>query len=316
MAIEVALPWVARGERRHAAAAATPSHRSPSPRPSPRTTKCGAARRPENALVRRDGRAGPRTPRTTYAGARRRGASSSGGGARDLWRRGRRRAQDPLWYKDAVLYETHVRSFYDSNDDGIGDLRGLVQKLDYLQDLGVTCLWLLPLFPSPLRDDGYDIADYKAIHPDYGTLDDFRELVAAAHARGIRILVELVVNHTSDQHPWFQRARRAPPGSPERDYYVWSDTDERYKDARIIFTDTEKSNWTWDPEAKQYYWHRFFSHQPDLNFENPAVLQEMLDVARLLGGARRRRLPARRGAVPRRGGRDELREPPRHARRS
>ena len=189
----------------------------------------------------------------------------------------RRRAQDPLWFKDAVIYETHVKSFYDSNDDGVGDLRGLVQKLDYLQDLGITCLWLLPLFPSPLKDDGYDIADYKGIHPDYGTLEDFKELVAAAHARGIRILVELVVNHTSDQHPWFQRARRAPPGSPERAYYVWSDTSERYKDARIIFTDTEKSNWTWDPEAKQYYWHRFFSHQPDLNFENPAVLQDVLD---------------------------------------
>jgi maltose alpha-D-glucosyltransferase/alpha-amylase len=189
-----------------------------------------------------------------------------------------RRGRDPLWYKDAVIYETHVRSFFDSNDDGIGDLRGLVQKLDYLQDLGVSCLWLLPLFPSPLRDDGYDISDYKGIHPDYGSLDDFRELVAAAHARDIRILVELVVNHTSDQHPWFQRARRAPAGSPERAYYVWSDTTERYRDARIIFTDTEKSNWTWDPEAKQYYWHRFFSHQPDLNFENPAVLEEMLGV--------------------------------------
>jgi maltose alpha-D-glucosyltransferase/alpha-amylase len=190
----------------------------------------------------------------------------------------RRRPQDPLWFKDAVIYETHVKSFFDSNDDGIGDLRGLVQKLDYLQDLGITCLWLLPLFPSPLKDDGYDISDYEAIHPDYGTLEDFRELVGAAHARGIRVLVELVVNHTSDQHPWFQRARRAPPGSPERAYYVWSDTDERYRDARIIFTDTEKSNWTWDPEAKQYYWHRFFSHQPDLNFENPAVLREILDV--------------------------------------
>jgi maltose alpha-D-glucosyltransferase/alpha-amylase len=189
----------------------------------------------------------------------------------------RRRGQDPLWYKDAVLYETHVKSFFDSNDDGTGDLRGLVQKLDYLQDLGITCLWLLPLFPSPLKDDGYDIADYKGIHPDYGTLEDFRELVAAAHARGIKVLMELVVNHTSDQHPWFQRARRAPAGSPERAYYVWSDRDDKYKDARIIFTDTEKSNWTWDPEAKQYYWHRFFSHQPDLNFENPAVLKEILD---------------------------------------
>jgi maltose alpha-D-glucosyltransferase/alpha-amylase len=189
----------------------------------------------------------------------------------------RRRGQDPLWYKDAVIYETHVKSFYDSNGDGIGDLRGLVEKLDYLQDLGINCLWLLPLFPSPLKDDGYDIADYRGIHPDYGTIEDFRELVGAAHARGIRVLIELVVNHTSDQHPWFQRARRAPPGSVERAFYVWSDTDEKYKDARIIFTDTEKSNWTWDPEAKQYYWHRFFSHQPDLNFENPQVLREVLD---------------------------------------
>jgi maltose alpha-D-glucosyltransferase / alpha-amylase len=189
----------------------------------------------------------------------------------------RRRAVDPLWFKDAVIYETHVKSFYDSNGDGIGDLRGLVEKLDYLQELGVNCLWLLPLCPSPLKDDGYDIADYRNVHPDYGTLEDFRQLVAAAHARGIRVLVELVVNHTSDQHPWFQRARRAPSGSRERDYYVWSDTDEKYKDARIIFTDTEKSNWTWDPEAKQYYWHRFFSHQPDLNFENPEVLREVLD---------------------------------------
>ncbi len=195
----------------------------------------------------------------------------------------RRRAVDPLWFKDAVIYETHVKAFYDSNGDGIGDLRGLTEKLDYLQELGISCLWLLPFFPSPLRDDGYDIADYKGIHPDYGTVDDFRQLVAAAHARGIRVLVELVVNHTSDQHPWFQRARRAPRGSPEREFYVWSDSDQLYKDARIIFTDTEKSNWTWDPEAKQYYWHRFFSHQPDLNFENPAVLRELLDALRFWG---------------------------------
>ncbi len=191
-----------------------------------------------------------------------------------------RRRPDPLWYKDAILYEMHVRSFYDRNEDGIGDFRGVVEKLDYLQDLGITCLWLLPFFPSPLKDDGYDIADYKGVHPDYGTLDDFRALVSAAHDRGMRVLIELVINHTSDQHPWFQRARRAPPGSPERAYYVWSDTDRKYADARIIFTDTEKSNWTWDPEAKQYYWHRFFSHQPDLNFDNPEVLREMLDVLR------------------------------------
>jgi maltose alpha-D-glucosyltransferase/alpha-amylase len=195
----------------------------------------------------------------------------------------RRRSVDPLWFKDAVVYETHVRSFYDSNGDGIGDLRGLVEKLDYLQELGVTCLWLLPLFPSPLKDDGYDIADYRTIHPDYGTLQDFQALVEAAHARGLKVLVELVINHTSDQHPWFQRARRAPRGSAEREYYVWSDTDHLYRDARIIFTDTEKSNWTWDPEAKQYYWHRFFSHQPDLNFDNPAVLDDVLDVLRHWG---------------------------------
>jgi maltose alpha-D-glucosyltransferase/alpha-amylase len=192
----------------------------------------------------------------------------------------KRAVLDPLWYRDAVIYETHVKSFYDRNDDGIGDFRGLVEKLDYLQDLGVNCLWLLPFFPSPLRDDGYDIADYRGVHPDYGTVEDFRQLVDAAHRRGIRIVVELVVNHTSDQHPWFQRARRAAAGSPERAYYVWSDTDRKYADARIIFTDTERSNWTWDPEAKQYYWHRFFSHQPDLNFENPQVLREVLDALR------------------------------------
>jgi maltose alpha-D-glucosyltransferase / alpha-amylase len=195
----------------------------------------------------------------------------------------RRRSNDPLWFKDAVIYETHVRSFYDSNGDGIGDLRGVTEKLDYLQELGITCLWLLPFFPSPLRDDGYDIADYRTIHPDYGTVEDLRQLVEAAHTRRIQVVIELVVNHTSDQHPWFQAARRAPPGSAERGYYVWSDTEERYRDARIIFTDTEKSNWTWDPEAKQYYWHRFFSHQPDLNFDNPEVLREVLEALRFWG---------------------------------
>jgi len=195
----------------------------------------------------------------------------------------RRRSVDPLWFKDAVIYEMHVKSFQDSNGDGIGDLRGLMEKLEYLQELGVSCLWVLPCFPSPLKDDGYDIADYKGIHPDYGTVEDFRQLVTAAHSRGIRVVIELVINHTSDQHPWFQRARRAPRGSPERAYYVWSDTDEKYKEARIIFTDTEKSNWTWDPEAKQYYWHRFFSHQPDLNFENPQVLREVLDALSFWG---------------------------------
>jgi maltose alpha-D-glucosyltransferase / alpha-amylase len=185
---------------------------------------------------------------------------------------------DPLWYKDAVIYEVRVRSFYDSNGDGIGDLRGLAMKLDYLADLGVTALWLLPHYPSPGRDDGYDIADYTDIHQDIGTLEDFDELIAEAHRRGIRVITELVLNHTSDQHPWFQRARRAPPGSPERDFYVWSDNAERYAEARIIFRDFEPSNWAWDPVAKAYFWHRFFAHQPDLNFENPAVHAAMLGV--------------------------------------
>ncbi len=189
-------------------------------------------------------------------------------------------ARDPLWYKDAVIYELHVKAFFDGNNDGIGDFIGLLQKLDYLQDLGVTCIWLLPFFPSPLRDDGYDISDYLSVHTSYGTLDDFKNFLEAAHGRGLQVMVELVVNHTSDQHPWFQAARNAPPGSPERDYYVWSDSDQMYKDARIIFTDTEKSNWTWDPVAKAYYWHRFFSHQPDLNYDNPAVVQEVIRVMR------------------------------------
>jgi len=189
-------------------------------------------------------------------------------------------ASDPLWYKDAIIYELHVKAFADSNNDGIGDFPGLIQKLDYLQDLGVTCLWLLPFFPSPLRDDGYDIADYMTVHPSYGTLDDFKAFLAAAHQRGLQVMIELVINHSSDQHPWFQRARHAPPGSPERDFYVWSDTDQKYQDARIIFTDTEKSNWTWDPVAQAYFWHRFFSHQPDLNYDNPEVLEEVLKVLR------------------------------------
>ncbi len=187
---------------------------------------------------------------------------------------------DPLWYKDAVIYEAHVKSFYDSNNDGIGDFNGLTLKLDYLQSLGVTCLWLLPFFPSPLKDDGYDVADYRNVHPSYGTLDDFSAFVEAAHARGLKVLIELVVNHTSDQHPWFQRARHAPAGSPERDFYVWSDTDKKFPETRIIFSDTEKSNWTWDPVAGQYYWHRFFSHQPDLNHNNPAVVEAVIDVLR------------------------------------
>jgi maltose alpha-D-glucosyltransferase/alpha-amylase len=189
-------------------------------------------------------------------------------------------SSDPLWYKDAVLYELHVRAFYDSNNDGIGDLPGLIQKLDYLQDLGVTCVWLLPFFPSPLKDDGYDISDYLNVHPMYGTIEDFKDFLAAAHDRNLQVMIELVMNHTSDQHAWFQRARQAPKGSPERDFYVWSDSDQKYSDARIIFTDTEKSNWTWDPVAQAYFWHRFFSHQPDLNFDNPKVVEEMLNVMR------------------------------------
>jgi maltose alpha-D-glucosyltransferase/alpha-amylase len=187
-------------------------------------------------------------------------------------------ADDPLWYKDAVIYELHVRTFADGNEDGTGDFRGLIGKLDYLAELGVTCIWLLPFFPSPLRDDGYDIADYFTVHPSYGTLDDFRSFLDAAHERGMQVMIELVINHTSDQHPWFQRARQAPPGSVERDFYVWSETIEKYRGVRIIFTDTETSNWTWDDKAGAYYWHRFFSHQPDLNFDNPAVVEELLRV--------------------------------------
>jgi maltose alpha-D-glucosyltransferase/alpha-amylase len=186
--------------------------------------------------------------------------------------------RDPLWYKDAIIYELPVKSFYDANDDGIGDFRGVIQKLDYLQELGVTCLWLLPFFPSPLRDDGYDISDYTSVHPSYGTLDDFKELMREAHARRLQVVIELVVNHTSDQHRWFQHARTAPPDSPERAYYVWSQSDKRYADARIIFIDSERSNWTWDPVAQAYYWHRFFQHQPDLNYDNPAVLREVQQV--------------------------------------
>jgi maltose alpha-D-glucosyltransferase / alpha-amylase len=187
---------------------------------------------------------------------------------------------DPLWFKDAIIYELHVKAFADGNADGIGDFQGLIQKLDYLQALGITCIWLLPFFPSPLRDDGYDIADYMDVHPSYGTIDDFKTFLLAAHERNLQVMIELVINHTSDQHPWFQAARKSPPGSPERDYYVWSDTDRKYGGARIIFTDTEKCNWTWDPVAKSYFWHRFFSHQPDLNFDNPVVLEEVLKVMR------------------------------------
>jgi len=185
--------------------------------------------------------------------------------------------EDLLWYKDAIIYQVHVRTFYDSNGDGIGDFQGLEQKLDYLQELGTSAIWLMPFFPSPLRDDGYDIADYYSVHSSYGTLDDFQKFLKAAHDRGIRVIIEMVLNHTSDQHPWFQESRSSQD-NPRRDWYVWSDTDTRYKGARIIFLDTEMSNWAWDPISKSYYWHRFFSHQPDLNYDNPAVRQEMWNV--------------------------------------
>ncbi len=188
-------------------------------------------------------------------------------------------SDDGLWYKDAIIYELHVKSFYDSNGDGVGDFRGLIEKLDYIKDLGVDCIWLLPFFPSPLRDDGYDIADYHDVNPAYGTLVDFEDFVVEAHRRGLRVITELVMNHTSDQHPWFQAAR-ASRESPYRDYYVWADCDSRYGEARIIFTDTERSNWTWDQDAGQYFWHRFFSHQPDLNFDNPEVGRAMTDSLR------------------------------------
>jgi maltose alpha-D-glucosyltransferase / alpha-amylase len=185
---------------------------------------------------------------------------------------------DRLWYKDAIIYQLHVKAFADSNNDGIGDFAGLTEKLDYLQDLGVTTLWLLPFFPSPGRDDGYDIADYGAINPDFGTMKDFRRFIVEAKRRGLRVIIELVVNHTSDQHHWFKRAKRSDPKSNARNWYVWSDTDQKYQGTRIIFTDTEKSNWTWDSEAGQFYWHRFFSHQPDLNFDNPRVVNAIIQV--------------------------------------
>ncbi|HKY91195.1 MAG TPA: maltose alpha-D-glucosyltransferase [Nevskiaceae bacterium] len=188
--------------------------------------------------------------------------------------------RDPLWYKDAVIYQLHVKSFYDGNNDGIGDFAGLIQKLDYIAELGVNTIWLLPFYPSPRRDDGYDISMFQGVHPDYGTLQDARRFVAQAHKRGLRVITELVVNHTSDQHPWFQRARRAKPGSAARNFYVWSDSDQKYAGTRIIFLDTEKSNWTWDPVANAYFWHRFYSHQPDLNFDNPQVLKAVLRVMR------------------------------------
>src|SRR6185503_18437861 len=183
---------------------------------------------------------------------------------------------DPQWYMDAVIYQVHVKAFFDSNDDGIGDFKGLTQKLDYIRDLGVNTVWVMPFYPSPLLDDGYDVSNYEDVHPPYGTREDFKEFVRAAHDRGLRVVTELIVNHTSDQHPWFQAARRAPRGSEERNFYVWSDDPNKYSGTRIIFTDTESSNWAWDPVAQQHYWHRFFSHQPDLNFDNPAVLRAVL----------------------------------------
>lgn len=187
--------------------------------------------------------------------------------------------KDPLWYKNAVFYELHVRTFADSNGDGQGDLPGLISKLDYLQDLGVTCLWLLPIFRSPLKDDGYDVADFYRIHPDYGDVDDFHNLLDVAHARGIRVITDLVLNHTSDQHPWFRRSRSSKD-NPFRNYYVWTDNDQKYSQARIIFLDSERSNWTYDPLTGEYYWHRFFSNQPDLNYDNPVVADRMINVIR------------------------------------
>ena len=188
--------------------------------------------------------------------------------------------EDPHWYKDAVIYQLHVKSFFDADNDGVGDFAGLMAKLDYIAELGVTAVWLLPFYPSPRRDDGYDIGEYIGVHPEYGTLEDARRFIEAAHARGIKVITELVINHTSDQHAWFQAARHAPPGSPERDFYVWSDDDRKWPETRIIFLDTEVSNWTWDSVAKAYYWHRFYAHQPDLNFDNPAVLEKVLEVMR------------------------------------
>ena len=186
--------------------------------------------------------------------------------------------REPLWYKDAVIYELHIKAFMDKNNDGIGDFEGLFDKLDYLENLGITTIWLLPFYPSPLKDDGYDIADYNSINPSYGDINDFKKFLREAHKRNLKVIIELVMNHTSDQHEWFQRARNAPKGSPERDFYVWSDDPEKFKDARIIFTDYESSNWTWDSKAGQYYWHRFFHHQPDLNYHNPLVVKEMFKV--------------------------------------
>src|SRR5882762_730447 len=249
--------------------------------------ECSVPRPPaalaRSALSRPDGRL-----RAGDAPARRGGGRERPGRRRPRVRAGEALSGGPLamtknaardWYKDAVFYEVHVKAFKDANGDGVGDLAGLTESLDYIQDLGVDCLWILPMYPSPLRDDGYDIADFYAVHPSYGTVEDFQKFVDAAHARDLRVITDLVMNHTSDQHPWFQ-ASRSGPASPYADYYVWSASDRRFADARIIFVDTEKSNWTLDPVRREYYWHRFFSHQPDLNYDNPAVRREMLDVMR------------------------------------
>jgi maltose alpha-D-glucosyltransferase/alpha-amylase len=189
------------------------------------------------------------------------------------------KGNDPLWFKDAIIYEIHVRAFYDSNGDGIGDFAGLIQKLDYLEDLGITAIWLLPFYPSPLKDDGYDVSDYYDVHPDYGTLADFKLFLKEAHRRGIRVITELILNHTSDQHPWFKKSRKSSPGSRARDFYVWTDKPEKYKEARVLFSEDDHSNWTYDPEAKAYYWHRYYRHQPELNYENAEVQLEMIRVA-------------------------------------
>ena len=186
--------------------------------------------------------------------------------------------EDSLWFKDAVFYELSVRSFYDSDGDGIGDFQGLIQKLDYLEDLGITTIWLLPFYPSPLKDGGFDITDHCNVHPDYGTLSDFKAFLKAAHKKGIHVIIELIMNHTSDQHPWFEKSRRARQGSRLKNYYVWSETTEKYKEARIMFPSEESANWSWDSVSKSFYWHRFFSHQPDLNYESPDVQLEMMNI--------------------------------------
>src|SRR6058998_398087 len=216
---------------------------------------------------------------------------------------------DPLWYKDAIIYELHVRTFYDSDGDGVGDFLGLTQRLDYLQDLGVTALWLLPFCPSPLKDDGYDTSDFTGVHATYGTMRDFKTFLREAHRRGLRVIIELVLNHTSDQHAWFRRARQAKPGNHWRKFYVWSDTPEKYREARIIFKDFEPSNWTWDPVAQAHYWHRFYAHQPDLNYDHPEVRRTMLRVVDFWLELGVDGLPGCRALSLRARG-NELREPP------